>query len=469
MHWACLLLPQLALDSVLRLQPDPQRPLVLLQGPAQRRVLRAVSPSARAAGLRPGMLLSAAQVLVQDLHLHDYDPTAEQHTRQLLASWAYAYSSQVSLDFPHALVMEIGASRALFGDWLTIEQRLRNELHELGFRHRLVAAPTAHAARVLANVHDGLGIDAQQLPAALAQLPLPRCGLPSEAVTVLGRSGLRTLGAVLELPRDSLARRFSPEVLQQLDALRGLPTAPLRYYQPPDRFDARIEFEYEIESSQALLFPLRRLLLDLAAFLCSRDGGVQRFDLHFEHDLLPASVLTIGLLAPERDPALLFEIARNRMEAFALPAGSRALRLQAEQLPPFVPAARDLFDTRPAQAMPWNQLRERLRARLGDDAVQPLAVQADHRPERANGTQPAAKPPSYWPLRPGWLLDTPQPLRDPRLRIIAGPERIESGWWDQADARRDYYVVETAHGQRGWAFRTRNDPHAPWMLHGWFG
>ena len=264
-------------------------------------------------------------------------------------------------------------------------------------------------------------------------------------------------------------RRPSAEVLQQLDALRGLPTAPLRYYQPPDRFDARIEFEYEIESSQALLFPLRRLLLDLAAFLCSRDGGVQRFDLHFEHDLLPASVLTIGLLAPERDPALLFEIARNRMEAFALPAGSRALRLQAEQLPPFVPAARDLFDTRPAQAMPWNQLRERLRARLGDDAVQPLAVQADHRPERASGTQPPAKPPSYWPLRPGWLLDTPQPLRDPRLRIVAGPERIESGWWDQADARRDYYVVETAHGQRGWAFRERNDPHAPWMLHGWFG
>ena len=35
----------LALDSVLRLQPDPQRPLVLLQGPAQRRVLRAVSPA----------------------------------------------------------------------------------------------------------------------------------------------------------------------------------------------------------------------------------------------------------------------------------------------------------------------------------------------------------------------------------------------------------------------------------------
>ena len=80
-------------------------------------------------------------------------------------------------------------------------------------------------------------------------------------------------------------------------------------------------------------------------------------------------------------------------------------------------------------------------------------------------------------MRPLWLLRTPKQLEEigaaPHyagpLALLSGPERIESGWWDQADARRDYYVVETAHGQRGWAFRERNDPHAPWMLHGWFG
>ena len=53
-----------------------------------------------------------------------------------------------------------------------------------------------------------------------------------------------------------------------------------------------------------------------------------------------------------------------------------------------------------------------------------------------------------------------------KARFNLGPE---FQYLDQADARRDYYVVETAHGQRGWAFRERNDPHAPWMLHGWFG
>jgi protein ImuB len=98
MHWACLLLPQLALDSVLRLQPDPQRPLVLLQGrrsaaccvrSARPRAQRA-APGHAAVG-RAGAGAGHAPARLR--------PNAEQHTRQLLASWAYAYSSQVSLDF----------------------------------------------------------------------------------------------------------------------------------------------------------------------------------------------------------------------------------------------------------------------------------------------------------------------------------------------------------------------------------
>ncbi|MEG3158304.1 DNA polymerase Y family protein, partial [Lysobacter zhanggongensis] len=75
--------------------------------------------------------------------------------------------------------------------------------------------------------------------------------------------------------------------------------------------------------------------------------------------------------------------------------------------------------------------------------------------------------------RPGWLLPHPAPLRDHHVRILAGPERIESGWWE-ADVRRDYYLVETSLGQHAWAFRAAGDPAADgradgFMLHGWFG
>jgi protein ImuB len=150
-----------------------------------------------------------------------------------------------------------------------------------------------------------------------------------------------------------------------------------------------------------------------------------------------------------------------------------AKRLLARELPPFVPASLDLIDSRPAQALPWPQLRERLRARLGDDAVWRLAPAGDPRPERAWRRAGAgddalcAEPAPPRPPRPAWLLARPIALRDPHPRIVSGPERLESGWWDDDDARRDYYVVETAQGQRAWAFAPLGE-QGSWMLHGWF-
>ncbi|HWU71620.1 MAG TPA: DNA polymerase Y family protein, partial [Pseudoxanthomonas sp.] len=106
-------------------------------------------------------------------------------------------------------------------------------------------------------------------------------------------------------------------------------------------------------------------------------------------------------------------------------------------------------------------------ARLGDDAVQPLAVQADHRPERASSTSSVSVvPSSSLPPRPAWLLPQPIPLRGFSLQIVSGPERIESGWWD-GDVRRDYYIVQTREGQRAWAF-TAPGQEGPLMLQGWF-
>ena len=91
----------------------------------------------------------------------------------------------------------------------------------------------------------------------------------------------------------------------------------------------------------------------------------------------------MGLLSAERDPVLLFELTRNRLERVQVNKSVVGVRLIARELPVFVPAARDLFDTRPQQQLPWPQLRERLRARLGDDAVHRIAPAGDPRPERA--------------------------------------------------------------------------------------
>jgi len=110
------------------------------------------------------------------------------------------------------------------------------------------------------------------------------------------------------------------------------------------------------------------------------------------------------------------------------------------------------------------------------------APRADYRPEVCNGWSPAtatntthvAAPNTE---RPFWLLEQPIALlmRDHRpfygspLRLIRGPERIESGWWDHALAVRDYFVAQGTDAACYWIYRERANDQARWFLHGLFG
>jgi protein ImuB len=186
----------------------------------------------------------------------------------------------------------------------------------------------------------------------------------------------------------------------------------------------------------------------------------------------------------------LFELTRTRLERIELPAPVHALTLRADDLPPLCPLHHDLFDTHRGEELDWPRLAERLRARLGDEALRGLRCVADHRPARAwrfataveTPARPLANPTRSVSqrkrsaetalvintgMRPFWLLGKPIVLRGAPAQILAGPERIESGWWDDHDKRRDYYVIETTRGQRAWAFVPAGSV-TQWTLHGWF-
>lgn len=469
MLWACILLPQLALDGVLRRRPPSDEPLVLASGPAQARVVHAANAPARAAGLYRGQKLVAAQALLQQFAMIEHDLDDEARWHRLLAAWAYRYSAEVGL-YAHAVVLEVSRSLNLFGPWPRFEALLREDLQELGFRHRIALAPTPHAAYVLAGMHDGIAVlSPEHVREALAPVPIARARLPLEATQGLPSMGIRTLGQVFKLPRAGLQRRFGAALVAQLDRLVGDEPTPMDSYRPPDAFEQRMEWTHDIEHVEALVFPLRRLTGDLAAYLAGRDGGVQRFELELEHRHGPPTRVTVGMLSAAREAGLLFDCARGRIERIELPQPVLAMRLVANELPPFVPAGRDLFDTRPVNAVPLEQLRERLRARLGEQAIQHLHRTVDPRPEKAQSDAAhvkAATSPETLP-RPTWLLASPRPLRGPTPELLAGPERIETGWWDGGDVRRDYYVVRTSQGQCAWVFCAPGE-QGNWMLHGWF-
>ena len=478
MLWAALLLPRLGLDALVRHAPqvdEKRHNLALISHDQARPLIVDAMPRVCAAGVHRGQTLAAAQALFPGLKVTPHDPTQEHRLRELLAGWAYGYSSHVSLRESGALLIEIGGSLKLFGPWPKLEQRWRAELNDLGITHRLAVAPTALGALALAQTQDGVLLaNHAVLRQALDALPIEQAPIPPHIVDALRGMGLRRLREVLALPRAGLIRRYGAAFSDELDRLCGAVPDPLPLYRPPDRFDARQEFDHEIESSEALRFPLRRLIGDLCAFLQSRDGGVQQLELVLEHDpmqfkQLAPTRITIGLQSPQRDVQAVFDLCVLRLQASAVPAPVRALGVQATNLPPFVPLARDLFDQARGAQLDWPQLADRLRSRLGSEAVYALATTDDPRPEHAWRKRDTATVPPLRKIgtRPAWLLRRPLPLRGEPRRILAGPERIEAGWWDGGDLRRDYYIIETQQGQRAWAFRGLQD-EAPWLLHGWF-
>ncbi len=78
--------------------------------------------------------------------------------------------------------------------------------------------------------------------------------------------------------------------------------------------------------------------------------------------------------------------------------------------------------------------------------------------------------------RPLWMLPEPAPLASERgcplhrgrLTLLEGPERLETGWWDEDGIARDYYTAVNPSGVRLWVYRNRSR-NAAWYLHGIFG
>lgn len=483
MLWACLRFPRLALEAVRGEDASPTlKPFAVIDGPQQRRHVVLADDAARKAGVRSGQPLAAARALCPLLETTPRDPDAEKQALASIAAFAYRFSGEVSIAEPDAVFLEIGASLALFGGIAALERRLRHELAAFGFASTLAIAPTAAGARVLAAHADGVAIPSPPaFDAALGFVPLAFAGFDEKTAAALHGMGFRRLRDVFRLPRAELARRIGQQMLDCIDRMRGIASESLLRYRPPDFFERRIELPFGIESHGALAFPLQRLIRELATFLVARDGGVQRFAIVLGHERGATTRVEVGLLSPRRDAQTLLALARARLERLALPAPVHALTLRADDLPPLCPLHRDLFDNRRGETLDWPALIERLRARLGDTALRGLRCAADHRParawqfaavdaapERSRELQPSVVScDGGFRRRPFWLLQRPMLLRGEPAEILAGPERIESGWWDEHDKRRDYYIVETDLGQRAWAF-VPAESDTGWTLHGWF-
>lgn len=482
MQWLALHLPALPLEVFDRALAAPL-PLAVSEGGR----LIACNRPAWEQGVRSGLTDGAARALSAGLRILPRQPAREQAALLRIAAWALHFSDQVSLESPHALVLEAGRSLRLFGGAKVLHRQVIEGVAALGYRARCCLAPTPAGALTLAAWGgNDLILDQDALRQALSSLPPAVLSLERQSLDDLTRMGLTRIGDLLRLPRAGLAERFGIERLHQIERLLGERPDPRLAFKPPARYLGELELPAEVPDAPSLLFACRRLIDELGGFLLGRQAGVQRLHWRLGHADLPPTCFDLGSASPERDPEHWRWLLRERLERLALPAPVRDIRLASEPIRPLPRTSLALFPeaTPPAPCDPG--LLDRLRARLGDDAVRGLALVADHRPERAwRWTRPVAPNPhppdaqgQGMPRgdRPLWLLASPRPMAshgrqpwyDGPLDLGQGRERIETGWWDGMEVARDYFVATTRCGERLWIYRELRGQRC-WFLHGLFG
>lgn len=476
MLWLALHCSDLALEVFAGVSPD--EPTAVVEGEGSRETVVACNEAARAGGLRAGMTSSAARVRVPGLRMLARDRGAERSALQRLAGACLAWTDHVAPEPPGDVLLEVGGSLHLFGGIERLGRQVDGLLDELGYAAGRGVAPTPEAARLLARAGGGTVLEAQRLPDVLARLPWTVLEPDEATAGQLHGWGLRTLGECFALPRAGVAQRLGEAFLNRLDRLRGARGETVPRFEAPPRFQGVLSLPAETAELDLPLAALERLAAELEAWLRARDAGIQRFAVDLHPPRGPRTSVYVGLAAPGREADHLLAVARERLERVELPGAIVAVGLRSHRCLPYHPPGHDLWAE--AGAEPPERLLERLRARLGHDAVQGVTLHADHRPERAWAWQaPGAVPahePRHAPPRPLWLLREPAPLAldahgRPQCRgtleLLDGPERIETGWWDGDDVERDYFIARSPEGMTLWVYRERRVPRT-WYVQGLF-
>jgi len=488
-------------------KPVPRaRPLALVAREEGRLILTAVDGAAAAAGLSPGMPLAGAHALAPNLQTAPHDPRGDAEALGRLAAWCERYTPWTAPGGSEpgggaGILLDVTGCAHLFGGERALAADLEARAGALGFTARAGLAETIGAAWALARF-GGTGAGPAVAPpgrvrAALAPLPPVALRLPAETCELLARLGLRRIGALYDLPPQTLAPRFGPFLTHRLRQALGEEAEPLSPGAPPPPPLVRRVFAEPIAAPE----DLARGLEALSPALCRRleaDGlGARRLELTAYRVDGNLQDLTLGTSRPCRDPAHLIRLFGDKLDGLDPGFGVEVLTLAALVTEPLAARQLALEDGCGGAAEDLSALIDRLEGRLGPDRTFALAPRESHLPERAVARQPAlaasgacaawrrARP------RPLRLFTPPEPVEALALlpdhppvrfswrrlqhRVVRaeGPERITNEWWRAADASaemspgtgaRDYFRVEDADGRRYWLYRS----NGRWFLHGLF-
>jgi len=325
-------------------------------------------PLARALGVRRGIPLGTAHRLAPEATFLDLAPDEDRDAveaaceRLATFSPGIAGTSDVRDPAFGRLAVHVDGLMRLWGSEETLVARILTALAPLlpGPPRAGVAgtsfAATVAAAHALEGGPPGLvapGDDAR----FLAMFPARLLTHDPDIRARLSRFGLRTIGAVAELPRSAVVARFGEEGARLHARARGEETERFRPRRTPERMALGLPLDPPAEELEAVRFVLRRLAATLADQLAARGQAAGIARLVVTHDLAfarrgtpPELRLEQRLPEPTSDAEAIERLLLARLEKAPPPAAVARLELElamvepatGQQLPLFTPqAARD--------------------------------------------------------------------------------------------------------------------------------
>lgn len=496
-----------------------ERPLALVLKTGNRLVISAANARARALGVAAGLGLADAKAALPGLATLPADPNADRAALVRLAAWAGRYGPNRNVEGDDGLWVDITGVAHLFGGEDALCTDVLAHGRRAGVTARVAIADTPRAAHALARYRTSAAHPASLAPPgetlqALAPLPVEALDAGPAAERLLRRLGLRRIGDLVRLPRDSLERRFRELVdtgrtgrakgaahaagsLQaRLDEALGRAASPRAPLLERPRALARAVFAEPLISADGVAACLATLITELSRALETRAAGARRFELLVFKVDASATSITAATGAPCRDAAHLAVLFRERLEGIDAGFGIDAMTLEALDPKPFEVDHRALGSrARGDKDEALSRAIDRIANRLGPERVVRLEARDSHVPERAYLRRPAqasrpasALPPAAaetQPPRPILIFERPEPIEvvaeipdgpparftwrrvSRRVRRSEGPERIAPEWWlelggtgggDAPDAKffrtRDYFRIEDEAGGRYWVFRS---------------
>lgn len=459
--------------------------------------------------MRINSTLSTALALSPKLKAFERKAECEQQQLEQLGQWAYRFSPQVCLHSASGdaslILVEVGSVIRMNQGLSNILNAVADGLNEQAYSFTMGVAHTPKAAIVLARGSQLLSrpVPMQTSPdevsciSALRQLPLELLEYDTRHISSLKKTGLETIGQVLDLPMQALARRFGKGFQLYLEQLSGKRPDPQQCIEPRMHFASQLFFIEPVENAMQLVFPMQRLLDELCQFLYARQLQCNHFVWRmYQGSSLARSKgkhcqLDIQLGQAQVSKSNFLNLTRIRLEKLLLQQGVHTLQLEAKNFVKASGHSQQLFDALGglANREPLDTLFDKLQTRLGQDMVYCIDCEQEHLPERASvralvDTSARYRKPAITDKekikgqasalrRPAWLLRQAVRIQQRqgamywggKLSLLQGPERIETAWWESPE-QRDYYIAQHENGGLYWVYKdlARNS----WFVQGLF-